>query len=443
MKIRDVQLINGIVFLCFDVLLFLAMGAHEILYFYLMRFSILIFFYTLTACNTGESLKFAYTDIQFLDTPCTHGGEPNLFCSADNEVYLSWIKYENDSTDIFQYSSLENQSWSAPKEIARGNDWFVNWADFPSLQSFADNGNNLAAHWLQKSAKGTYDYDVRISQSGDGGETWRPSFVIHQDGIEAEHGFVSMLPIEHKIFTTWLDGRYTKHEEGQGDSHRHQGSMTLRCASFDKSGQISDEHELDDRVCDCCQTSVAKTDRGLIVAYRDRSQKEIRDISVVSQIDGDWSEPQTVYNDNWKIAGCPVNGPVVRAIDNAVCVVWHTASNAQPQVKLAFSYDSGLNFDLPIIIDDNDPIGRVDLAMITKEKAIVSWLGQSKEKAIIYYRTVNADKAKGEVQVLTETDASRTSGFPQMIKNDHGQLIFAWTAVQGDSTLIRSAIVSE
>jgi len=406
-----------------------------------MRFSLLIFFSILaTACNTVEPFV---PSIHFVDTPCIYGGEPNLHCSTNNEVYLSWIEYEDDSTDVFLFSKLENQSWSAPKEIARGNDWFVNWADFPSLVSFADDENNLAAHWLQKSADGTYDYDVRISQSGDGGESWSPSYVIHQDGIEAEHGFVSLVPIDKKIFATWLDGRNTKHEEDRDEGHNHKGSMTLRCASFDKKGLITDEYELDSRVCDCCQTSVARTDKGLVVAYRDRSEKEVRDISVVSHIKGEWSEPKTVYNDNWIIAGCPVNGPVIKAMDSMVCVAWYTATENEPQVKLAFSSDSGLNFDLPVIIDDNNPLGRVDLVLVSKEQAIVSWLGQGEEKARLYYRSVMSDKTKGDVQILTDSDASRSSGFPQMIKTKDGELIFAWTAVQGDSTIIKSAIVSE
>jgi len=155
-----------------------------------------------------------------ISTPCKKGGEPNLFVSENGKTYLSWVEYLNDTTDALVFSKLENGEWSAPKTIASGSDWFVNWADFPSLVSAGKDGQYLAAHWLQKRAEGTYDYDVRIAQSQDGGQTWNPSFVPHRDSIAAEHGFVSMLPISSdKIFATWLDGRNTKGEGHDADSH--------------------------------------------------------------------------------------------------------------------------------------------------------------------------------------------------------------------------------
>ena len=89
------------------------------------------------------------------------------------------------------YAKLENGSWSDPIIIAQGKNWFVNWADFPSIVSV--DSSFLLAHWLQKSADGTYDYDVRISRSNDGGQSWSPSIIPHKDGINAEHGFVSMV----------------------------------------------------------------------------------------------------------------------------------------------------------------------------------------------------------------------------------------------------------
>jgi len=271
---------------------------------------------------------------------------------------LSWVEYLNDTTDALVFSKLENEKWSTPKTIATGSDWFVNWADFPSLVAYEDEGKTLAAHWLQKRAEGTYDYDVHIAQSKDGGDTWSSSFIPHRDSIAAEHGFVSMLPTsDNKIFATWLDGRNTKGEGHEEDSHGHghHGAMTLRTAVFDENGKLSEEAELDNRICDCCQTSAAMTDDGVIVAYRDRSEKEIRDISIVRKVNGKWTTPKPVFNDNWLIAGCPVNGPALAANGKNVAIAWFTMSEEKPQVKVAFSDDSGANFSEPIRIDEGNP----------------------------------------------------------------------------------------
>lgn len=115
------------------------------------------------------SVKPVFTEIP---TPCKAGEAPNLFVSSDGQVYLTWVEFLNGTTDALLFSKLENGQWGKAATIAQGADWFVNWADFPSL---AANGNWLAAHWLQKSAGGTYDYDVRIAQSKNGGQQWAMS----------------------------------------------------------------------------------------------------------------------------------------------------------------------------------------------------------------------------------------------------------------------------
>ena len=74
-----------------------------------------------------------------LTSPVNSGGEPNLFVSSQGEIYLSWVEYINDTTDALMFSKIVNDTWTTPKEIARGSDWFVNWADFPSLVVYKNN----------------------------------------------------------------------------------------------------------------------------------------------------------------------------------------------------------------------------------------------------------------------------------------------------------------
>ncbi len=394
----------------------------------------------LTSCNKNSA-------IQEMNTPCKMGGEPNLHISKQGQAFLSWIEYLNDTTDVMAFATLEANTWSAPKIVAKGSNWFVNWADFPSLVTTNNNPNHLAAHWLQKSASGTYDYDVRIAQSLDGGKKWTPSFIPHTDGISAEHGFVSMLPVgKDKIFATWLDGRYTK-TENHSDGHDHEGqggAMTLRGVFFDQQGKLTGDIELDNKVCDCCSTSAAYTKNGVIIVYRDRSAEEIRDISVIRQIGQDWTRPRTLHADNWEIAGCPVNGPKVIADGgNKVAVAWYTMANKQPQVKVALSTDAGANFSEPIQIDDGNPLGRVDL-VFDNSSLIVSWL----ENTATEYATIRLAKIQSDGQIVqkltvTKTSPARSSGFPIMEKMG-SQLLMAWTEIldEEENTTVRTAIVN-
>jgi hypothetical protein len=56
-------------------------------------------------------------------------------------------------------------------EAARGNDWFVNWSDFPSVVPIDE--SFWVAHWLiNKEGENVYHYDIAISVSRDAGMTW-------------------------------------------------------------------------------------------------------------------------------------------------------------------------------------------------------------------------------------------------------------------------------
>jgi hypothetical protein len=408
----------------------------------LLLTGILLFLFS---CQSSLEKKRNVTPVlKEIVVPTKESGESNLFVSETGQVYLSWVEYLNDTTDALLFSILENNNWSQPQTIASGSDWFVNWADFPSMVAYQDGGHTLAAHWLEKSANGTYDYDVHISQSHDEGKTWTPAFIPHRDSIAAEHGFVSMLPLSSdRIFATWLDGRNTKEgkEESTDNEHSesgHHGAMSLRAATFDKFGNLYDEVELDDRVCDCCQTSAALTDKGVIVAYRDRSENEIRDIAIIRQVDEKWTSPSYVFEDNWQVSGCPVNGASIKADGNAVAIVWFSMPDGKPEVKVAFSLDSGASFNTPIRVDDGNPLGRVDILLHSEKEALVSWLEKTKEGAEIRAISVTAKGKEGESIVISKLSASRSSGFPKMTKAGE-RLLLAWTQVDSISTTIKTA----
>lgn len=213
----------------------------------------------------------------------------------------------------------------------------------------AVNKGKFIAHFLAKSGDGTFAYDVNLVASADG-INWSKPTVVHDDQKKAEHGFVSLLPYGDNFLVAWLDGRNTVMEGTENMDHHdgHHGVMTLRAAVVDASGKKLSEWELDSRTCDCCQTAAALTSNGPVVIYRDRSEREIRDISITRFVNGEWTVPQPVYTDNWKIAGCPVNGPRVDAKDNNIVVVWFTAAENEPAVRLCFSQDGGASFGRPV-----------------------------------------------------------------------------------------------
>jgi hypothetical protein len=324
-----------------------------------------------------------------------------------------------------RFAALEKGGWSTPRVIAEGSNWFVNWADFPSMVALPD--GSLAAHWLVKSGPGTYEYDVTISRSFDGGKTWGKPFIPHRDGVKAEHGFVSLFAAKDgSLAAVWLDGREMKPAEGGHDHGR--GDMTLRYVKIKRDGALVDDAALDTRVCECCQTSAAMTAEGPVVVYRDRSEaeKEIRDISVVRLKGDKWSAPSRVFQDGWQLNGCPVNGPAVAAAGRRVAVAWFTGADKTPRVKLAFSNDAGETFGQPVAVDGGNPTGRVDVLLLDDGGALVCWLEKLPEGGAVRVRRVRPDGKLDEAVTVAPSGTARSNGFPQMVRAG-GELIFAWT----------------
>lgn len=362
--------------------------------------------------------------------------EPELTTTPDGRVILSWVEKISDKRYALKAATLTSDGWSETRSVAEGENWFINWADFPSVVALND--GTLAAHWLAKSGAATYAYDVNISTSKDTGKTWLKPLVPHRDNTQTEHGFVSLIPLaDGRLGAIWLDGRNMQNMKETDEHAPSPESMTLRYAAIDKDGNLSDEAQLDERVCECCQTSAAVTGQGPIAVYRDRSATEVRDIYVVRQVNGSWTTPQAIFADNWLIKGCPVNGPAIAADGNRVVVAWFTSRDDTPHVKVAFSEDAGATFGQPIQVDDGETIGRVDVLLLPDGSALACWLSGNAAGGAIKVRRIQADGEAGSPAVIAKTDISRSSGFPRMARLGD-EVHFAWTEF-GKPSRVRTA----
>src|SRR5262249_21232073 len=155
--------------------------------------------------------------------------------------------------------------------------------------------------------------------------------VPHRDATPTEHGFVSLTPAPGGLGAIWLDSRKVK---GNGATDE----VAMMYTSVGTDGKLGPEKQIDGRVCECWQPAAVKPgDHGILAVYRARSQEEIRDVAIVRYDGQKWSEPKTVFADNWKILGCPINGPAIALSPKNVVVAWFTAPNDKPKVEMAFS----------------------------------------------------------------------------------------------------------
>lgn len=391
-------------------------------------------------CNQPETAAVADNAlvIRASESPAVSDSrEPELTATQDGRIVLSWVEKLGEKRYALRTAALDQNGWSEARTVSEGDNWFVNWADFPSVIDLKD--GSLAAHWLVKSGAATYAYDVNLSRSKDGGQSWTKPIVPHRDGTQTEHGFVSLISLpDGRLGAVWLDGRNMKNMKDNDEHAPATESMTLRYAAIDADGNLSEETQLDERVCECCQTSAAVTSDGPVAVYRDRSTSEVRDIYIVRQVNGSWTMPQPVSADNWQINGCPVNGPSVAAAGRNVVVAWFSSVDDTPRVKVAFSQDAGATFSQPIQVDDGENVGRVDALLLPDGSALVCWLAGNVQGGQIKVRRIQPNGAVGPAAVIAQTDISRSSGFPRMARLGD-EVYFAWTEF-GKPSRIRTAV---
>jgi hypothetical protein len=402
-----------------------------------------------------------------IDSPAAaESGSPNLSVGPDGRVYLSWIEpvqSKGPKGYALKFAVRSRGSrWSTPRTIIQGENRFDS-----SILALPDGA--LAAYWLTKIGPGMHANDVNLSISRDGGLTWGKAIVPHRDRTQTARGFVSMIPADGGIAVVWLNGRKmtgSDHgEAGHGsdekaragasqhageNDHQHAGGdhraaghgtdssgmeMALMYTMIGLDGTLGKEVLLDDRVCECCQTSAASTPDGMAVVYRDRSEREVRDISIIRLKNGQWSEPQPLSKDGWEIQGCPVNGPAISSAGQNLAAAWFTAAKDQPRVYAALSADGGATFGPEILVGDGNPLGRVDVIALPSRNAFVSWVERTPGGVEVRARVVRPDGSKASPIVVAES----TSGVPRM-KMSGDEVVIAWTDSQNRK--VRTAILS-
>jgi hypothetical protein len=399
------------------------------------------------AVSAGASVDARTSALAARDWPLPTpegAAQPDLVRAPDGSLLLSWIE-RGDAGHALKFARWHDGAWSAPRTIASGSDWFVNWADTPHIAQTADGA--IWAHWLRKTAAAPYAYDVVLVRSGDGGATWSAPLRVNDDGTPTEHGFASLWPASRDTLgVAWLDGRRTA-GTGAHDAHAGHGAagamMTLRSARFDASLQRSGERELDLSTCDCCQTDVAMSARGPLLAYRDRTAAEIRDIHVAT-LDGDFV-PRRVHADDWKMPACPVNGPSIDARDDEAVVGWYTAADDVPTLRLARSTDAGARFSPPVTVDRGEAmLGRVDVALVGNAVWLV-WMreeGGAQSLQLARYDSM-LDGAPRRLEVARLQGRGRGTGFPQLVADAEGVRVVWTDIVDGAPRLLAAQVDSD
>ena len=371
------------------------------------------------ACGRTDPTDWQVT-IQPVPLPADPDSSEPQLTASDRGLILSWIERDGSTTHL-KFVERTASGWTDVMTAASGDDWFLSYADVPSVTRLAS--GTLVAQWLETTDELLEAYNLRLSYSTDSGATWAPSFLPHHDGTTTQHGFASIFDMPGgALGLVWLDGRAVELDTTDPGG----GAMSLRFAAFDADWTQTADMPIDLRVCECCPTTAVVTADGVLTAYRDRSASEVRDIAVSRFENGSWTSPTTVHDDNWTIPACPVNGPMLSARGRTVAVAWFTVKEDQGQAYAAFSIDAGRSWGAPIRLDEEGSLGRVDIELLEDGTAAATWVEFVDQRAQFRMRRVEPSGATSAPVTIAGVSSGRTSGYPRVARLGQ-ELVFAWT----------------
>jgi len=366
------------------------------------------------------------------------GAQPSVALERDHGFVVTWQSTDKEIMTL-NWLALDFDGQPTGKGvIAEGSNWFVNWADTPAL-TVLDNGD-WVAFWLERNDPSAAEgYDIQLVRSIDRGKSWSKPISPHRDGTKTQHGFVSLVADgDDRVLLAWLDGRRAEimtNDNAAHIAHDHESApMALRSVVINREGALFSELEIDDRTCSCCQTDMTRWSTQSVLVYRDRSETEVRDISIARRASDTWQVPTTVHDDRWQIEGCPVNGPAIAVNGEHGLVYWPTMVDEQLRLRYVLA-DSPAAFatkpqmrELPL---PTMPSGRVD-AIPWHDGFLLTWISRARDRPAVEIAFVDRTGRLELSRPIAEPALrGRSTGFPRAASNGKVGLV-VWPELSGD-----------
>ncbi len=406
----------------------------------------------LTAAHSEASFPVLLSS---LPNPAAPGAAaPQLTRSPDGSLHLIWIEpatapttpspTDHDSsapprsshhhlhhvrTARLDPSSL---AWSPPETIATRPSLFLSNLDTPQL---AIGSTHRLALWPEESPPppspsihGDHSHTPPATHAGHGTRTfflstspvtasspeWSPPVPLAPDSPVVE--FAAAVPLsDGRILVAWLDGRA---RSAGGAMQLRSRIHTIPTTDTPVPPSLSPDILLDPRVCDCCPLALtAFPDGSALLAFRDRSDEEVRDIHVArfDPTDG-WRSSKLLHADDWRIAGCPVNGPALDSLGPHVATAWFTAAGSRAAVLSSASTDAGARFTQPARLHAATPLGRAAVALFDDGSRLVSWIETDGAAGHIGHRRVAANGILNPILVTASITDARVTGTPRLAR---------------------------
>lgn len=249
---------------------------------------------------------------------------------------MSWVEVDTLGEKQFYFARFdqESQTFDSKKQIPIEQNASIHEEGMPKLTVKGD-GSFFAMYETSTPVEGSKWGlgALRYIRSFDHGKTWtKPKSVAAADLAKGQSSsFANVVRLaDGEIGITWLGTTDPDLQE------KYKG----RPIKFTKTegNALKEPQLIDPEGCECCRTALSSSPEGQVfLTYRNLLPGSIRDISYVSSDDNgeNFKKINSFSEDQWKINGCPHNGPSVQNIGGKAFVAWFTGSEKHSGVNLA------------------------------------------------------------------------------------------------------------
>jgi hypothetical protein len=366
----------------------------------------------IAGCASTNSHPLTAEFVREIWSPARTGSfSPRVTAMQDGSTVLTWLEPENERTAALRYSFWRGGNWSAPATIVTAP-FSRHPSEAPGVIALSK--TNFIAYWSQKPPNEkirTQEVDVYFAVSTDEGIHWTAPALANIAGTGEESSYPSAAPVDaNHAALVWLDGANWKKQK----------RVSLMSRVVQSDGSTTEATVIDPDTCTCCPTSMVQTSSGLLAAYRGHTPENIRDISLLHNVQGRWSQPRIVHADNWHFQGCPVNGPNLDVNGTTTALIWFSAPQDQPEVKVAFSDNGNSNFGAPIRIDEGNVIGRAQVVLLPERTALAFWVENKSGTTRLLGRRVHDS---GTLEPSFEVARGVGLGYPHTVRLAKGAAV--------------------
>jgi hypothetical protein len=296
-----------------------------------------------------------------MSMPMSHGAggachDAALACASTVSPVLAaggnlWLAFDSNDQVYVTHSSDMGHTFSKPVAVTHGKVHLDTGPDARTALAVDKQGRVFLAYEIFKD--NDFNGEVFFSRSLDQGKSFSMPRPLVDNTASQRFASLTVGP-NGNLFAAWLDKRGVVAAEKLGKTYP--GAALGYQWSKDGGASFTPSKIAKDNTCECCRLGVAFTapERPAVV-FRNVFGGTIRDHGIIT-FDGETTPGpfHRVSVDNWKLNGCPHQGPSL-ALSNAGTyhVVWSTQGDARKGLFYARSKDGGKSFSTPMPLDAN------------------------------------------------------------------------------------------